>query len=413
MMLFALPWSSLVWVGVFVVVVICIHRALSGMVRRTNAMKDARGRLPVVIDEKNPQRGLETTALSDGEYAGHAYEARLHSGEGVRPPFLFVSLFTSSACCFTVVRHRPSEVPRNLLARITMKRVLTGDQSFDDDFRVDAFGATAPLEPCFQSPEVQAAVRRLFDLGYTYVRSDGKGFDAAWTLYAGPQPAEPVLVKETLSALNDLASQCPATIPATAAATKSSWGNSKATLAMLAVGLVWVILVAFFRVHYQSVEPDHQGMRTMLLGGLALGAVLAFAVIWRFRRTRSILFLVVFSLLAASIGPVCVGVVRSILNVHLDRGPESRHVQRVVGWGWENRLVPSHFVDVRHWLRGAEPQRVFISKQVYEEIAKAEESSEGAGVYMEVNTRPGRLGSPWISSYRLIEAPAVDEPRTK
>ena len=331
----------------------------------------------------------------------------------MRPPFLFVSLFAPSACCFTVVRRRPSEVPRNLLARITMKRVLTGDPSFDDDFRVDAFGATAPLEPCFQSAEVQAAVRRLFDLGYTYVRSDGKGFDAAWTLYAGPQPAEPVLVEETLSALNDLASQCPAPVPATTPAPESSWGDFKALLAAIAVCLVLVILVGFFRVHYQSVVPDHQGTRTVLLGGLALGAVLAVAIIWRFRRTRSILFMVVSSLLAALLGLFSVGVVHSILNVHLDRGPESRHVQRIVAWGYEGGLASSYFVDVRHWLRGAKPQRVFISKQVYEQIAKAEESSEDAGVYMEINTRPGRLGSPWISSYRLIEEPAVDEPRTK
>lgn len=410
MMLFALSWFPLVAVGVSVIIVICIHRMLAGMVRRANAMADARGRLPVVIDEKDPQRRLETTALSDGEYAGHAYEARLHSGEGARPPFLFVSLFAPSTCCFTVVRHRPSEVPRGFLARITMKRILTGNRSFDDDFRVDAFGATSPLEPCFQSPAVQAAVRRLFDLGYTYVRSDGKGFDAAWTLYAGPQPAEPVLVEQTLSALNDLASQCPAPAPATTAAPKSSWGDSKTTLAMVAIGLVVVILVGFVRVHYQSVVPDHQGTRTMLLGGLALGAVLAVAIIWRFRRTRSILFLVIFSLLAAPVGLVSVGVVHSILNVHLDRGPESRHVQRIVAWGHEGGLVPSYCVDVRHWLRGAEPQRVFISKQVYEQIAKAEEASERAGVYMEINTRPGRFGSPWISSYRLIQEPSDDEP---
>lgn len=409
-MLFALSWSLLVGLGVFVAMVICIHRALSGMVRRTNAMKDDRGRLPVVIDEKNPRRRLETTALSDGEYAGHAFEARLNSGEGMRQPFLFVSLFAPSACCFTVVRHRPSEALRGFLARTTMKRILTGEQSFDDDFRVDAFGASAPLESCFQSTEVRAAIRRLFDLGYTYVRSDGKGFDAAWTLYAGPQPAEPVLLEETLSALNDLSSQCPTPIPATTPVPKSSWREPNATLAVLAIGLVLVMLVGFFRARYQSVVPDHQGTRRVLLGGLALGAVLAVAIIWRFRRTRSILFMVVSSLLAILLGMVAVGVVQSSLNVHLDRGPESRHVQRVVGWGHENELVPSYFVDVRHWLCDAKPQRVFISKQEYEQIAKAVESSEDVGVYMEVNTRPGRFGSPWISSYRLIEEPADDEP---
>ena len=410
MILFTLSWSWLVGVGVFVVMVICIHRALSGMVCRSNAMKDSRGRLPVVVDETNPQHKLEMTALADGKYAGHAYEARWHSGHGVRPPFLFVSLFAPSACCFTVVRHRPSEVPRGFLARIMMKRFLTGDQSFDDDFRVDAFGATAPLEQCFHSPQARAAVRRLFDLGYTYVRSDGNGFDAAWTLYAGPQPAEPVLVEEALLALNDLASQCPTPVRATTPAPKSSWGDSKAILGLIAVGFTLTILVAFYRTCYQYVVPDHQGTRTMLLGGLGLGAVLGTAIIRRFRRTRSILFMVWASLLAILIGMVSVGVVHSSLNAHLDRGPESQHVQRVVGWGYENRLVPSYFVDVEHWLCGAKPQRVFISKQEYEQIAAAVESSEDAGVYIEVNTRPGRFGSPWISSYRLIEEPADDEP---
>lgn len=85
-MLLALSWSWLIWVGVFAIIWIYMYRTLSGTIQVTNKMKDARGRLPVVLDEKNPQYPLETTALSEGEYAGHPYEARFHSGEGVCPP---------------------------------------------------------------------------------------------------------------------------------------------------------------------------------------------------------------------------------------------------------------------------------------------------------------------------------------
>lgn len=407
-MLIAASWSWLIWVGVFAIIWIYVYRTLSGTIQVTNKMKDGRGRLPVVLDEKNPQYPLETTALSEGEYAGHPYEARFHSGEGVRPPFLVVSWFAPSAYCFTVIRNRPSECPKSFLARFMIKRVLTGDQSFDDDFRVYAHGSTAPLEPCLQSPELRAAVRRLFDLGFTCLRSDGKGFDAAWPRYAGPQPVEPGLVETALSNLNMLASQAPA--PTAGAGSKAINWNFAATVAMILATLGLLLLIHILRARGQAVVPDYHGTRVILLSGLSLGVLAAAWVIWRFRRTRPVFLLVFFSLFAAMFSLVSVGATYMCLNAQLDRGPESRYLQPIIAYGYKHDPTPSYYVDVQHWLAGQASQRVLISKQEYEQIAGLVEESDEAGVYLEVTIRPGYFGSPWISSYELVEESPDDEP---
>lgn len=107
---------------------------------------------------------------------------------------------------------------------------------------------------------------------------------------------------------------------------------------------------------------------------------------------------------------VSVGATYMCLNAQLDRGPESRYLQPIIAYGYKHDPTPSYYVDVQHWLPGQASQRILISKQEYEQIAGLVEESDEAGVYLEVTIRPGYFGSPWISSYELVEESPDDEP---
>jgi len=163
---------------------------------------------------------------------------------------------------------------------------------------------------------------------------------------------------------------------------------------VLLIPVALMLLLEIVRIRYQPVVPGDRGTYAILLGGLIIGGFATAWIIRRFRRTRPAGVIVVLFVIAMVYGTACFGAIFGTLNGLLDRGPESHYVQRIVAVG-------RRYVEVEHWLPNEPPQRIFINKQQHQQIVRGLEESGEAGGYLEVTTRPGCFGAPWISSCRL------------
>lgn len=394
-----LPWR-LIGVALAIWAIVYARRVLK-------RMRDKRGRLPAVVDEKRPDRVIEGSTKREGVYQGVEYQLEYHPGKEDFPPFLVVSVLEETDGDFMVTRSEEKGWFRRKLKQWGVSYVKTGDKQFDGEYDIVTESTPGFAKACLAGEELRGPVKALFETGFTALRNDGKGIDAIWTQLPEGHSLSQSFLEGAVAQLASLV---------------QGWGTirTRRFLGIRADTLGWNLgLIVPFLIAF-SMFADMLlavGGRTPAASQVDADSIPIWFVLM-FVAPLLLLWLAVLFFLAkgrynshaylAVVGSVtCIvfyfggSVHLFTLNAALDRGEPTAHVELIHGFA-PTDSGSGYDIVVPAWLAPDQSETIFVSNEEYEEDAWAYDNAVG----LEITTKPGYFGFEWILDVRPI---GIDE----
>lgn len=427
-------WPWWVWVLVFLVAWNIAYRLVRRVQYVGDDQKDEHGRLPAVVNSRDPKRPVHTLPVASGVHDGAPYEVRRYPGDDTVQPFLVVSRIGPAGWPYVVLRRGPIRGELNRMVRSMFWSLRTGDAAFDREFVIRSTGKGAWLSGVLSSPRWRESVTRLFDMGCTVVRSDGLGVDVLWMPFPpevsdhpqieelddegewaaeSPAPAsaapadDPARIQIALSCLAQLLSvdENAETVPVRA----SKWRAIVVLIASVAtLATALLLFAAWGRDRYSLVGTPDPRTLSILGPGVVIGVVLMGLLCRRLRRVFSRPPQVMIFLFGTLFCMVATGMGLLTANAVLDRKPATVRVQRVVSVEsdesgrvsalvepWGGPEVPFHIPLPRD--RGEQLKALFL-------VA----ATESPVVNLEITTKPGFFGWEWIQQVKVNSGNKVE-----
>jgi hypothetical protein len=384
-------WSMVPYVGIAVLLYIILRRSNVFI----SVPRDRHGRLPAVLDSRG--RPLEVSVLA--EQANPAYEVRQYHDDERNGPFLWVSLYLPTPVEFSV---DVTVVKDSLLIRLLSWRVRSGHDDFDGRYTIRSMGSQGAVRAMLESEACRAAIERLFALGFTGLRSDGKGLDAIGRPCLLDGQIDSSVIEATVEHLRTIADSSQS--PETTAQHSSPVREPLATIFIIFIPIVIGFVLAHFATgRFQRVEGASNIMGLAFPIALVPAALFALYLWTRMRRLQygriAMILASAVAILMTWAGSTF-GIVA--LNAVLDRGQPTVHIQRLVDFGIADRDRP--YVDVVPWYDDAEnAQRLWITRSEHDLLASIIfDFPFDSGIEVEIGSKPGYFGYEWIESYHLL-----------
>lgn len=396
--------NDFVWeIGSRLVVLALLVWGMLSARKALRRMSDRRGRLPAVIDPKNPTQPIPGSEKLEGAFEGVEYQSEYNPGTETSPPFMVLSVLEPSDGDFMVVKHQVAGCLGRLLKRWGVTFVKTRDEAFDDRYDVVTERTPGFAAACFRDDGHRQAVDGLFDLGATAVRNDGKGLDAIHTSFEREMDDDSSFIHQAMTHLGTLSAGC------TQIAGRRCLGVQADRLkwiAAMAVPIaVMVLMFAVGNVSSHLVGP-RQVDGDNAFGRLAVKLVAAPLFIWLplsfwlvKGKSRSAEFLGVVWAVSIIAFYFCASMLVFDLNALLDRGPTTNRIQAVIALS-ANDTATGYQIQVPSWRENTAWQTIFVPRKRYEQNQLAFEQTEA----LKITTRPGFFGFEWISSFEPLPA---------
>lgn len=327
-------------------------------------------------------------------YEGREYEYTYVKGDGNTPPYLKISVESVSNGDFEIEKRSFENAFFKAIG--ILRDFNTGDAGFDKQFFIltDSHTFTSSY---FMERAKKDAVYRLFELGFDRIIHDGAVMECRWGRFKPKRDFNLSVINEALTHLSALIKEMPR------AEAESAYIKPK-NRALSPQGTVFAVIILFCLatagLWWGLREYPPLDSINMFLGSLwySIPAFAAFlwltALIVRGKAKSHEMFKIIV-LLSIIFFPVCGFGTFLNVNGYLDKSESSVHRMKVESKRKStSKGRVSHYVSFKSWRKGRDFEKIKIKSEDYERV-------KPGVTQMAVETKPGRLGYEWVSSYSI------------
>lgn len=327
--------------------------------------------------------------LSDeGIFEGITYRYKHFTGTDKAPPYFSIMIPCTSSGSFTIT-------PETTFDRFFKKlgvcvEIETYDPDFDDAFYINT--NTIPFTRSFlEKSENRRGIQALFQLGFNYLKHDGKALTLTWRRFPRKKQMEVEIMEKAVAQLVEQGRSL-AKIVTYEMPEHSTW-KLKRIFAFAIPILLAVTGTAALIILFSGFRPLDQG--TVFAESLKFSLPLLVLFTWfsiRLLKGRSsshreliaVFFIALFAFPLAGFGYM------GFLNGALDDGPPAVHQVIVLNKYYShNKNNYTYYAVVNSWREPESTEKLHISKSFYNYL------NPGSST-ITITTKPGKFGFEWI-----------------
>jgi hypothetical protein len=387
--------------SLFVILLVFMFRSR----RRFKRMRNEEGRMPAVVDERQPSQRIETSTKFERTVEGTAYQCEVHPQTEEIAAYLVVTIIQKTNGDFSIGKTQEGAQP-GWLKRWAITHVQTEDESFNADFDVITDRTPAFATESLRSATARDAVRKLFGMGVQLIRNDGLGIDLIWPDYCSDMAIETVIDSAAieLRKLTDCCLEAPE--HQRRWLIREKWHIQTAVavpfLAVFSNFLV-IALSAITGTSARAVDESITHWWFEVLVSLPFIALWIIILYWMLKgRSNSAALLLTLWITSGIAMFFSCSMWIFTLNAQLDSSPGTSIVQPIVDF---RQTYSGYDIDVLFWHSDRPFKRIFVSNADYAQDRLAFMRCDS----LVIETKPGYFGYEWISSVKPAEGMPVPE----